>query len=277
MQVRSKLRYSSLVESRAVGCSSIHRATYAATEGDADALIGACHVPRTRSACWTSTHSEASVRLENVAGADTYRPSGPITRARNRPDGNRSTVPNARRDRLRPAALAGPGPRSSPALCTPPSVSPVVPALNRGVRHHFVLLGDRERPLLLPRGPHKEVCRTPLKTRVCRAPTWTRLGQARPSKLAMPVRSRSPAPRSDRQRHSASCVSSDVKTGQPLAEVRGPGPTSASRRCRAPLQCVEDEIQPKPELPIDGVVGLESVLYKLDQMRILDHRGRLEG
>ena len=120
MQVRSNPRYSSFVDARAVGCSSIHPPTYTATDGDADGLTGALHVPRTRSACWTSTHRDASVRFANVAGADTYRPSGPITRARNRPDGNRSTVPNTRRDRLR-LALRCPAPRSSPASCTPPA------------------------------------------------------------------------------------------------------------------------------------------------------------
>lgn len=112
MQVRSNPRYSSFVDSRAVGCSSIHCSTKVATEGDNDGLTGAFQVPRTRSACCRSSRNDASVREVNVVGAATYRASGPITRARNRPDGSRSTDPKARRDRLReapPAEVPGVG------------------------------------------------------------------------------------------------------------------------------------------------------------------------
>jgi hypothetical protein len=47
MQARSNPRYSSLVDSRAVGCSSIHAPTYDATDGEVDGRAGACHIPRT--------------------------------------------------------------------------------------------------------------------------------------------------------------------------------------------------------------------------------------
>lgn len=48
MQTRSSPRYNSLVDARAVGCSSINRATYAAIYGSEDDWSGARQVPRTR-------------------------------------------------------------------------------------------------------------------------------------------------------------------------------------------------------------------------------------
>lgn len=99
MHVRSNPAYSSLVPGRADGCWVIHSVTYWPTVGAATRRSGAFQTPRTWSACCTSSHTAASVRVANVIGADTYLLSGPSTRARNRPEDSNSTVPNVRRRR----------------------------------------------------------------------------------------------------------------------------------------------------------------------------------
>ncbi len=50
-------------------------------------------------------HTAASVREVNVAGADTYLPSGATIRARNRPEGSCSSAPHTRRFRRLPDAM----------------------------------------------------------------------------------------------------------------------------------------------------------------------------
>ena len=62
------------------------------------------------------------------------------------------------------------------------------------VRHGGVLLGDRERPLLLPRGLHQEVCTPPQNMRDSWSATQSTPTQSHTSKLAMRVRFPSPAP-----------------------------------------------------------------------------------
>ena len=116
--MRSRPRYISFVLDFADGCSVIHRATYSPTVGDTPRLAGAFHTPRTRSACCRSTQIDASVRVANVTGADTYRPSDPSTRARNRPDGNLSIVPKTLRRRFRAGFCAAI--RSSLDMVLPP-------------------------------------------------------------------------------------------------------------------------------------------------------------